>query len=440
MMKSSFSTYLVYATMLLLAAFLSFWVYGEYQREKEALKKESYLDIAEKLIDFKGGDLYGILAELENATLDTTIVLGWSVTDSFHVGDTIDLNNRRITHVGDNFSHQGTGISDTTIGLTKLKKAVKTDGGKAAISIVVSSDPINQGSDQKDPMITSEVSMEFVEGLQGNLMQNQAVIRKEALKNILPETLFALFLFGLLTLGIYLLRKSYINQQELLESKNNLISNLTHELQTPITTIGVALEAIQDFNIRSDEAKTAQYIRTSRNELNRLSSAIDQVMLLSKLDNHSERYNFQEQHISSLCREVLDNLHLQVQEKNASTHLVVSDEAITARVDETHFKHMLYNLIDNSLKYGNEGVNIEVMVKQQAGQLLVAIKDDGPGIDPKYHQRIFDRFYRVADGDRHDVKGYGLGLSYVKEIVEAHNGSIRIESQPGKGTTFTIEI
>jgi len=434
-MKINFSKILVGTTLLLLACFLAFWLYGEFQREKMALQNESYLEIADQLIGHKGGDLYSILSKLENQPEGNVVSIDWAFPDSIDLHEIKNKDhfiNQRISRIEHKMNKEGILESDSFQKITRT--TISSDNGEASIAIVV------QGSDslfQKDSF-AHELSMNFEQSLQSNFAEDKAIIRKKALLNIIPEFLFAIFLFSLLNLGVYLLQKTNTKEQELLESKNNLISNLTHELKTPITTIGVALEAIQDFNIKSDREKTEQYIDISRGELQRLSSAIDQVMLLSKVGNQTQNYNFQNHKLADLCKSVIHNLQLQLDNKNATIQIHGSE--VVAKVDETHFKHMLHNLIDNSLKYGQEGGLINIDLSKKSTKTILKIKDNGPGIDPKYHHKVFERFYRISDGDRHDVKGYGLGLSYVKEIVQAHNGHIEIESTPKRGTTFTITL
>ena len=423
--------------MLLLASFLAFWLYGEYQREKMALQNKSYLGIAEKLIGQSGGDLYDILSDLENFPKDSFVFVDWHFSDSIDIRrmeDTSRVRRSKVKYIGGDFSSEDLIKTDS---FQELSKTVKTKDGEASIAIVLKSDHLNHTLSHDS--VTGSLSLEFMEMMQGDLKKDKAALQQDALRNIIPEFLFAVFLFALLTLGIYLLQKTNAKEQELLESKNNLISNLTHELKTPITTIGIALEAIQDFNVKSDKEKTALYIQTSRTELNRLSAVIDQVMLLSKLGTDSEIYDFQEQEMRPLCEEVIQNLKLQIEKKEASVHLH-TDENIKAIVDESHFKQLLYNLIDNALKYGAKAVEIDVRLKNENNKFTMSVSDNGSGFDPKYHNKVFERFYRISNGDRHDVKGYGLGLSYVKEIVEAHKGMIRIESEKGKGTTCIVVL
>ncbi len=439
-MKPHFSKILVYITLVLLASFLVFWLYGEYQREREALRNEAYLDIAERLIGYGGGDFYQILADLEEPSADS-LQFSLQVLDGFDIQRECDTAFRKIQYAPDHLL-----LTDSAaVEKVQVHQSHTQQGQGPGISVSVlmrseDSLPLENGSHQR--VLKKEVSMEFMESLQGNLVEDKAEIHRKALLNIVPEAAFASFLFGMLWLGIFSLQKSHANQQDLLESKNNLISNLTHELKTPITTIGIALEAIEDFNVKSDQAKTAQYIQSSRSELHRLSTAIDQVLLLSKMDALSQTYDFRQHDVMQLSRQVIQNLQPQIDKREATatinTPIVAALPEIIGTVDQTHFKHMLYNLLDNSLKYGAS--QIDITIGQSTGQINIKVKDNGIGIDPRHHTKLFDRFYRVPSGDRHNVKGYGLGLSYVKEIVDAHQGTIRIDSRKGQGTTFSIHL
>lgn len=261
-----------------------------------------------------------------------------------------------------------------------------------------------------------------------------------AFKGIIPQVVFSIVLFSLLLIGIYFLKKGYQDQQILLENKNILISNITHELKTPVTTIGLALEAIQDFNVKEDKEKTNAYIRTSRRELNRLSESIDQVLQLGKMDENQILYKFEKRPLKEVFEELISSFKLRLEKSNSKLEIKMPDQSIELEIDEYHFKNMLFNLLDNGLKYGKENGLIQLELSETEKEVLIKIEDDGEGIESKYHDKIFERFFRVPTGNRHNVKGYGLGLTYVKEIVEAHNGTIQVQSKKGKGASFILKI
>ena len=445
-MHFNYTKILLVATLMLLASFLIFWLYGEYEREKEAVQNKIYLEVAEKLIGYSGGNFKEILAELENIPIDGFVKVGMVIEDSLSFSELHDRpasEDRRVTYFSDNSLTSDTSVNDRFKKVTKTARITGEREATGTISMVIeaSRDSFSLFSDS---LADGQNSQEFIKTLRSNLSAENNLLNQKVVINILPQILFAVLLFGLLTLGIYLLQKSHNNQQELLENKNNLISNITHEFQTPISTIAVALEAIQDFNVKSDPEKTNRYIETSRNELRRLSSAVDQVMLLNKMDNRSSLYQVEKCEIPLLCREVIDNLEIPIAQKEAAV-LLHFDSPFFADVDPVHFKNMLHNLIDNSLKYGKQSGRIDIVLKDFPKYFVLEVRDDGPGIAPKYHQKIFERFYRIPSGDRHNVKGYGLGLSYVKEIVIAHQGKIQVKSKPdsakeGEGTLFIIQI
>jgi len=437
-MKPIISKILVYFTLALLAAFLFFWLQQEYKDEQSALQNEHELNVARELFNISGIDFNHILKDLGQTSDSVSITLdidaGPYENRLQHLKDSIHQirSMMKVRYSKDQMISNRKGGDSIDV----VEDYHQTNIGDMAI-IYTTDEEMRFGED--DSLSFSSIS-NFEQALKGGLAVNASNISKIALKNIWPKIFFAFFLFGLMTLGIYLLQKSYQEQQLLLENKNNLISNITHELKTPVATIGVALEAIQDFNVQDNPAKANSYIDLSRKELKRLSSSIDQVMQLSKMDSKHEIYQFENLELLPLCQEVAS--HLQLQSEQKKIRLIIHDQAkkLKAKLDATHFKRMLFNLIDNSLKYGKEGGEINLKFEEKNDEIEMSISDDGIGIPKKYHPKLFDRFFRVPHGNQHNVNGYGLGLSYVKEIVDVHQWKIQINSTEAEGTTVSIKI
>ena len=226
-------------------------------------------------------------------------------------------------------------------------------------------------------------------------------------------------------------------QERLTALKNDFISNITHELKTPIATVSVAIEALQNFNALQKPELTKEYLDISKNELSRLSMLVDKVLKLSVFEQKEPELKKEIIDLASLVAQVLDSMRLQFEKLGVKIAFDTEGADHTfVEADKTHLTSVIYNLLDNAIKYDGKNVNIQFATDQNA--LKMSIKDDGCGIASEYQAKIFDKFFRVPKGDIHNVKGYGLGLSYVASIVKQHGGRIEVQSVLEKGSTFSV--
>lgn len=261
------------------------------------------------------------------------------------------------------------------------------------------------------------------------------------LRQMLPDAAFALLLFGVTAAAFLLIYRSLRQQQRLTQLKNEFISNVTHELKTPITTVGVALEALSDFEALRDPDKTREYLALSKLELDRLALLVDKVLRLSMFDQQEPRLQTEPLDLDTLTRQVIAAMTLQANRAGATIRFEpAADQDFTCSGDRLHLSGVIFNLLDNALKYGGDAPEICVSLEKTAATIRLQVQDNGPGIPPEYQSRVFEKFFRVPMGDRHDVKGHGLGLSYVAQVLRQHGGGIRVESTPGKGSVFTVEL
>ena len=256
-------------------------------------------------------------------------------------------------------------------------------------------------------------------------------------KKTLPQILFSLLLFGMTTLAFGLVYRSLRQQERLTALKNDFISNITHELKTPIATVSVAIEALQNFNALQKPELTKEYLDISKNELSRLSMLVDKVLKLSVFEQKEPELKKEIIDLASLVAQVLDSMRLQFEKLGVKIAFDTEGADHTyIEADKTHLTSVIYNLLDNAIKYDGKNVNIQFATDQNA--LKMSIEDDGCGIASEYQAKIFDKFFRVPKGDIHNVKGYGLGLSYVASIVKQHGGRIEVQSVLEKGSTFSV--
>lgn len=255
---------------------------------------------------------------------------------------------------------------------------------------------------------------------------------------VMPQMLFSIFLFSMTTFSFWLIFKSLKQQQQLTQIKNDFIANMTHELKTPLTTVGVALEAISNFEVLRDPDKTREYLQISRNELGRLNLLVDKVLQLSKFEKQAPKLKVEHIHLDELIEQILQSMKLQFDKVKAIVEFNKLQDHIQLEADRLHLTSVIYNLIDNALKYSKDQPKIKINLSQLGETIQLVVKDNGVGIPDAYQEKVFDKFFRIPTGDRHNVKGHGLGLNYVSGIVQQHRGRIELESQEGKGSSFSI--
>lgn len=246
----------------------------------------------------------------------------------------------------------------------------------------------------------------------------------------------------LLVAGSFIvLYRNLLAQQRLAEIKNDFISNITHELKTPIATVGVAIEALRNFNAIQSPEKTKEYLDISAAELQRLSLLVDKVLKLSMFEKQQIELNKEPFDLKELMEETLKIMKLQFDKHKAKVDFTATDDSFMIEADKLHITSVIYNLLDNALKYSGAKPMISIDLDMpDADTILLKVSDNGMGIAEQYQGKVFDKFFRVPTGDKHNIKGYGLGLSYVSQVIKSHNGSISVESEPGKGSTFIVQV
>ncbi|MFT4033429.1 MAG: HAMP domain-containing sensor histidine kinase [Siphonobacter sp.] len=257
-------------------------------------------------------------------------------------------------------------------------------------------------------------------------------------KRLLPQILFSVFLLGLTSAAFIVVFRSLKQQQRLTELKNDFISNVSHELKTPISTVNVAIEALANFDALKDPNRTKEYLAISKMELSRLNLLVDKVLRTALFDQQRQVYHFEILDVSLLVDEIIHSLKFQFEKNQADVQFEKIGTNFNLSVDRVHFMNVLYNLIDNALKYSNGRPVIQIILEDQGNFLYLSVQDEGIGIAPHYQQQIFEKFFRVPTGNVHNIKGHGLGLSYVNQIVLSHAGKITLHSEIGKGSTFDL--
>jgi len=258
---------------------------------------------------------------------------------------------------------------------------------------------------------------------------------KEILKRILTGILLSTLLVLVVISCLFYLLKIIKHQKQIAEVKNDFISNITHEFKTPISTIGVALESIKNFNVLNDTEKTKSYIDMSNNQLSKLNVMVEKLLETASLDSENLQLNKEQNNVTELIHGLVNKYKLELIEKSLTIN--TSHDDIYAQIDVFHFENAINNIIDNAIKYG--GNEITVNLQQNANGFTITISDNGKTLTKENKDKIFEKFYRIPKGNTHDVKGFGIGLYYAKKIIEKHDGAIHLDLD-GKWTTFKITI
>ncbi|MBT3382092.1 MAG: HAMP domain-containing histidine kinase [Prolixibacteraceae bacterium] len=251
---------------------------------------------------------------------------------------------------------------------------------------------------------------------------------------IIPTIILTALLIGIFVYTIMII----FRQKKLSMIKNDFINNMTHELKTPISTISLASQMLEDGSVTNTPSTIQHISKVINQESKRLSFQVEKVLQMAIFNEGRLKFKFREFDVNTMINNVASNFELRVKSKNGTLQTEIIAEDPILKGDEVHITNVIFNLLDNAMKYSKEFPEIKVATENKKGQLVISVQDKGIGI-PKEHQiQIFDRFYRVPTGNVHNVKGFGLGLSYVKKIVDSHSGKIKVESVVNKGTKFSI--
>jgi signal transduction histidine kinase len=269
---------------------------------------------------------------------------------------------------------------------------------------------------------------------QASMLNIQAVLLKE----IAPQILFSFFLTALTLLAFVVLYRNLRAQQRLMELKNDFISNMTHELKTPVSTVSVALEALKNFHGLDNPTRTQEYLEIAQNELNRLTLMTDKILKAAVFENQRIVLHKEAVDLKVVTEKIVDAMKVLFEKHHAQVSLKTEGDNFIVNGEETHLTNVIYNLIDNALKYSSQHPVVTITLRESGGGVEFIISDNGIGIPAAYQKKIFEKFFRVPTGDVHNAKGYGLGLSYVASVVKSHGGSIELESDASNGSSFRI--
>ncbi len=382
--------------------------------------RDSLKVIVRKNLDFiQGNESSTSLSETDGVIS----VVFKSTIDNLHHGDT-------------NFLHQvnhGAALEKSL--QTRFDQNLQSAGMHISYDLNVVKDTIRESKNENIVGVYKDLASR--EKYQVNLKNNSTL----ALMAIWPEILLAFLLLTFLSLAFYSMSQTIKNERNLMESKNDFIQNMTHELKTPISTVKVALEALNEYDGLNDAVRREEYLSISRVELDRLTWLVDRVLSISKIDQDLPSPQKESIDLAEMIQQIILTLQLQLDRKDIKIQFnnEGSDSMISG--DRQWISGIVYNLLDNAIKYSDKtDPHINISINKKEGLINLIVEDNGPGISPEYQAKIFEKFYRIPQGNIHTIKGHGLGLAFVKRLVDEMGGKINVFSEVGKGAAFNISL
>jgi len=251
---------------------------------------------------------------------------------------------------------------------------------------------------------------------------------------------FSALFTAIIIAAFFITVKTLLNQKKMSEIKSDFINNMTHEFKTPLATISLAVDALRNEKVHSDKTKWQYFNNIIKEENKRMNKHVETILQAALMEKQEFKLNLVSLHLHELIYNVTKNFQLQLQEKNSKIEYLLNAGNDVIEADEVHFSNVISNLIDNAIKYSKENLIIKIITHSTEKFVVLQIQDNGIGMSKETVKRVFEKFYRAHTGNLHNVKGFGLGMSYVKSVIDEHKGKIKVESVLGKGSTFTMEI
>lgn len=438
-------------SIMLLIGFVSYFLKSEYDQEKAAIRLEqrdevfvriiSTIDTLfdENLLNQEGTsmrwahDTAGTKIEYRLKYMDDSLKIP-SIQDNFKFGDSLAHNPIKLLRGKENMLPSFATKTDTFISIIQHfdePAERQQDAQTIELSATFHGDSsLNKAYD----LINFAGSPEGF----GKFTMDRQIAPATVLKRMFPQFAFSLLLLFVVIISFYLISRSLQQAHQLTALKNDFISNISHELKTPISTISVALEALSNFDAGNDPKLRKEYIEISKMEAERLDLLVNKTLNISLYEQGKFVLDQQVIALDQEINRILRSLKPALEQKHVQVAYAEKAGNYEVLADKSHMTNVIYNLIENAIKYSPSPAKLELILTEKVKTVELEIIDHGVGIEAHHIDKIFDKFFRVPQGDVHNVKGHGLGLSYVREVVKKQGGEIKVQSKFGEGSSFKI--
>lgn len=303
---------------------------------------------------------------------------------------------------------------------------------------LINTSPVNRPKGEYNANVITALQLDLNREVEFKLILPQK--KHYILAEMGPPFLIAITLLILMLVIFWRTFIAYNREKAIAKLTASLVSNMTHELKTPLTNIALAGNLISRELADNEGNKISRYTSIILGENEKLKQVVDRVLTMQLFESNQLPIKLKSTNVHELILKASKYFELQIEDKAGQLELHLDAEHYWLFADETHFTHAIHNLIDNAIKYSNCELHVVIRTYNEKNKFCMSIRDSGAGIATAYHDLIFDKYFRIPQGNVHDVKGYGLGLSYVNQVIKSHQGSIQVNSELGKGTTFILSI
>jgi signal transduction histidine kinase len=437
------------AAFILLVAFAGQWLVAQYDRDENALQKE-----LSKLFDHVQEGITDSL--LLVSITDPSNQLSQPVsTDVQEVGNSLNEDTlQKLSTFLDNKSNKDLTLQGVKMMVRKVRSLTP---GEKQLLFHIDTTVFNNEFANSMHRAGFSFSVEWIAEVNRRMAEAKGIYipnrfiqsghgvliteyRSYLLKGLWPQAAFVLVLLFVILLAFYVTYLSLLRQIQLSAMKDDFVSNISHELKTPIATVKVALEAIQHFDAAGQREFTAEYMQMASLEMERLELLVNRSLHTSLLESGKLSLQLEQADVKKIIEEVLLAYQVKFLAFDADVFFEYNGEYFYAMADKLHLQGVLVNLLDNSLKYGVGKIYIKVQITEANGKINISVADNGPGIPEDYRKKVFEKFFRVPMQNQHNVKGYGLGLTYAAQVIEQHKGSISVSNAPEGGCVFTVSL
>ena len=384
--------------------------------------------------------------------LDSMVVQSGEWKDSASgIKHRFELKTHRLKRIADKVVQEITSLEDNEISIDHISKLLKVELGNRDIPIpfefgIFKDSRLSKKTEKADSLLLAKSNYKV------NLFPNDIIQKNIRLAVYFPEKdsfiyktlnwlllislIFSIIVLVTFAVSIYFILK----QKKISEMKSDFINNMTHEFKTPLATISVAADSINNAKVIENPERIRYYIEMIKKENARMNRQVEDILTIARLDKKDFEFKWEAFNLHDVIEDAMQSIVLQVEKKGGTVASEFQAINPVATSDSSHFANLVYNLLDNANKYSPDVPEIRISTRNTSKGVLITVADKGIGMTKAVQSRVFERFYRQASGNIHNVKGFGLGLSYVKAVLEANHGSISVHSEPGKGSRFEVFI